>query len=448
MQNDTPQKRNRNLWWMRYALSLALAGMMVLPNIAQAKGKKSGKNFIDGPNGKIEVFAEKNAGQKTTTEKDSAQKKKKWPTFEEMRRAPACKPLSEVKESLKSNIPAYEAWLMGRGYSPTEGKFGRSYNDFTSYLEDRKNFDAWIAQAYGNKGSPLSSMYVFLPDAEHYVQTGEWRADPKEVDRYVARFVVGRYAKKAQDALRAFMAAPDSRDIAKNRSISAWQKVCRTVAKDPHTGEVDEEMMDNLVGAFPVGCAMRDLAQRGYQGNLLDLFKTACDYVCQNPVYADGVRRNLYILLDNAQRSGEWGDDIVVAADAYMMLGRIGFNTKKLLSVIGRAQKDRLKYLQVHPDEITAAEIKQRDLVRQATQKRQQKLTGAKNPAVSGQPPKPTYNDKPAKNLFSKPVMEVAVEKAQAESNNPEFEEDDLKEFNFENMFDDMFKTEKSDDKK
>ena len=26
--------------------------------------------------------------------------------------------------------------------------------------------------------------------------------------------------------------------------------------------------------------------------------------------------------------------------------------------------------------------------------------------------------------------------------------EDDLKEFNFENMFDDMFKTEKSDDKK
>ena len=131
-----------------------------------------------------------------------------------------------------------------------------------------------------------------------------------------------------------------------------------------------------------------------------------------------------------------------------MMLGRIGFNTQELGSVIGQAKKDRKQYLQAHPDEITAAEQKQIELVRQATQRRKPSSTAAKNPAVSGQPPKPIYDDKPAKNLFSKPVMEVAVEKAQAESNNPEFEEDDLKEFNFANRFDDMFKTEKSDDKK
>ena len=157
---------------------------------------------------------------------------------------------------------------------------------------------------------------------------------------------------------------------------------------------------------------------------------------------------NLYIILDYAQRSGKWGDNIVVAADAYMMLGRIGFNTQELGSVIGQAQKDRLKYLQAHPDEMTAAERGISGDVRQARQKQKSNSTGTKNSTVSGQPPKPTYNEKPAKNLFSKPVMEVAVEKAQAESNNPEFEEDDLKEFNFENMFDDMFKSEKSDDKK
>lgn len=440
MQNDTPQKRNRNLWWMRYALSLALTGMMILPNIAQAKGKKSGKNFIDGPNGKIEVFAEKNAGQQTTTEKDSAQKKKKWPTFEEMRRAPACKPLSEVKESLKSNIPDYEAWLMGRGYSPTEGKFGWSYIDFSSTMENRAEFNKWISYAYTvPRGSPLISIYVFLPDKEHYVQTGEWRADPKELDRYVAPLVVGPNAKKAQDALREFMTASHTKKITPNHSVRKWQKVSRIVAKGADD-VVDEEMLDNMMAMYPVGCAMRDLARQTGQQNLVNLFKSACDYICQNPQYAGGVCWNLYSMLNGAQMSRNWGgDDWITAIDAYASLGGAGRRGGELLGVANTAKRGRIAYLREHP------ELKKQQMPVNAT---------GRNPAGNGnlvknqEPPKPTYNEKTAKNLFSKPVMEVAVEKAQAESNNPEFEEDDLKEFNFENMFDDMFKTEKSNDKK
>lgn len=328
MQNDTTEQmnkiseKNKTSWWIQRVLPIAFAVAMVLPNVAQGKSKKPALTGSDGR--KIEIYEEK--GQKTeptSSKGQEPQRIRKWPTKKEVKNAPACKIPSKKRIDAFNKLAPYEAWLVSNNYSLTEGFYGGTWIGFTCDMESRAFFNEWIAQAYGvqNIGSPLTSCYVFPPDTEHYIQTGEWRADPKEVDRYVTRFVVGKNAQKAQQALREFMKAPHQPVITKGHSVSAWRKVCRIVATDPQTGEVDEAMMDSLMVAYSGGCAMRDMTDRGYQGNLLDLFKDACDYVCQNPLYSDMVRVNLYNMLDNAQRSGQWGDDPMVVMDAYYTLG-------------------------------------------------------------------------------------------------------------------------------
>lgn len=420
MQDDKTKEMKKTSWWAQYILPIAVVATMVLPSIAQAKGKKSGKNYIDGPNGKIEVFAEENVRQDSTLGKDVTPKKKKWPTVKEMRNGPACKPLSEVKESLKSDIPAYEAWLMANGYSPTEGKFGWSYIDFSSTMENRAEFNKWISYAYTvPRGSPLISIYVFLPDKEHYVQTGEWRADPKELDRYVAPLVVGPNAKKAQDALREFMTASHTKKITPNHSVRKWQKVSRIVAKGADD-VVDEEMLDNMMAMYPVGCAMRDLARQTGQQNLVNLFKSACDYICQNPQYAGGVCWNLYSMLNGAQMSRNWGgDDWITAIDAYASLGGAGRRGGELLGVANTAKWDRIAYLREHP------ELKKQQMPVNAT---------GRNPAGNGnlvkEPLKPTYGDKPAKNLSQKTGAGLSLElEEEKDENGNDFEYDEKELF-------------------